>query len=59
MNNAVIYACSHRRGGNSDRAVELLKQGVQEAGGEADVMHVRNFEIMACLALFGSNFSLN
>ncbi|MGL1861642.1 MAG: flavodoxin family protein [Pseudodesulfovibrio sp.] len=50
MSNAIIYACSHRRGGNSDRAVELLKEGVQQAGGEADVMHVRNFDIMPCLA---------
>lgn len=50
MNKAVIYACSHRRGGNSDHAAELLAQGVRHAGGEAEVMHVRNFTVMPCLA---------
>ncbi|WP_207265009.1 NAD(P)H-dependent oxidoreductase [Desulfovibrio sp. Huiquan2017] len=50
MNRAAVFACSHRRGGNSDRAAELLARGVREAGGEADVLHVRDFAITACLA---------
>jgi len=50
MSNAVIYACSHRRGGNSDRAADLLAQGVREAGGEADIFYVRNHKVMHCLA---------
>jgi len=50
MNKSVIYACSHRRGGNSDRTATLLAQGVAEAGGEADVIYIRNHSVMACLA---------
>lgn len=50
MTDSVIYACSHRRGGNSDRAATLLAQGVTEAGGNAEVMYVRNYQVMACLA---------
>lgn len=47
---AIIYAGSHRRGGNSDRVAELLKQGVTEAGGEAKIMPVRNYDVRPCLA---------
>ena len=50
MKNAAIYACSHRRGGNTDRAVDLLARGVREAGGESDIIYIRNHEIMPCLA---------
>jgi len=50
MSKAIIYACSHRGGGNSDRAVDLLAKGVHEAGGEADVLYIRNHEVMHCLA---------
>jgi multimeric flavodoxin WrbA len=50
MKNAVIYACSHRRGGNTDHAVDLLAKGVCEAGGKADIIHIRNHEIISCLA---------
>ena len=50
MTHAAIFACSHRRGGNSDHAAELLAQGVEEAGGTAEVLHVRNFEVIPCLA---------
>lgn len=50
MSKAVIYACSHRRGGNSDHAATLLAQGVAEAGGEAEVLYVRDYDIMPCLA---------
>lgn len=48
--NAVIFACSHRKGGNSDRAAELLAEGVRTAGGTPDVIYVRSHEIMPCLA---------
>jgi len=47
---AIIYAGSHRRGGNSDRAAELLKEGITQAGGEAKIMPVRNFDVRPCLA---------
>ena len=50
MERAVIYACSHRAGGNSDRAAELLARGVREAGGEADVLFLRDYEILHCLS---------
>jgi hypothetical protein len=50
MSKAVIYACSHRAGGNSDRAAELLARGVREAGGRADVLFLREYEILHCLA---------
>lgn len=50
MDHAAVFACSHRRGGNSDRAAELLAEGVRAAGGRADVLYVRNFEVVACLA---------
>ncbi|QJB57000.1 flavodoxin family protein [Pseudodesulfovibrio sp. zrk46] len=47
---AVIYAGSHRKGGNSDRVAHLLKQGVEEAGGEAMILNVRDFDVRHCLA---------
>ncbi len=50
MNRAVIYACSHRRGGNSDRAARWLARGVCEAGGEADIIFVREHDVRPCLA---------
>ena len=50
MTHAAIFACSHRRDGNSDRGARLLAQGVEEAGGTARILSVRNFEILPCLA---------
>jgi multimeric flavodoxin WrbA len=50
VSQAVVFACSHRRGGNSDLAAELLAEGVRRAGGEAEVVHLRNFQVMPCLA---------
>lgn len=48
--NAIIYAGSHRKGGNSDRTAELLHQGITEAGGKAEIRHVRNYDVRPCLA---------
>lgn len=50
MSKAIIYAASHRKGGNSDRAAELLAQGVRSAGGEADIFYIRDYDIRPCLA---------
>lgn len=50
MTEAVIYACSHRKGGNTDRAAALLNEGVQAAGGKAEIIFLRDHEIMHCLA---------
>ena len=47
---AVIFACSHRAGGNSDHGARLLAQGVEEAGGRAEIVAVRDFEVLPCLA---------
>ena len=47
---AVIYAGSHRKGGNSDRAAELLQQGVERAAGKAEIMYVRDYDVRPCLA---------
>lgn len=50
MNRAIIYAGSHRRKGNSDRVGDLLAQGVEQAGGTAEIMHVRDYDVRPCLA---------
>jgi multimeric flavodoxin WrbA len=47
---AIIYACSHRRCGNSDRAAQWLADGVRGAGGQADILYVRDHEVRPCLA---------
>jgi len=46
----LVLACSHRSGGNSDAAAELVSRGVREAGGEARVVAVRDYNVLACLA---------
>jgi len=50
MMDCVIYAGSHRKGGNSDLAAELLRQGVERAGGTAEIMHIRRYDVSPCLA---------
>ena len=47
---AVIYAGSHRKGGNTDRAAELLLQGIREAGGEGEIKYIRDAIILPCIA---------
>jgi len=47
---AVIYAGSHRKDGNSDRAAELLLQGVREAGGDGEIRYLRDGVILPCVA---------
>lgn len=47
---AIIYAGSHRKGGNSDRAAELLLQGVREAGGDGEIRYLRDGVILPCTA---------
>lgn len=48
-----IYACSHRKGGNSRRAAELLAEGVVQAGGKAEIIDLREFSVLHCLACGG------
>lgn len=50
MPEAVIYAGSHRKGGNSDMAAELVAEGVRSAGGSARILHVRAYEVLPCKA---------
>ncbi|MGE4297876.1 MAG: flavodoxin family protein [Desulfovibrionaceae bacterium] len=47
---AVVFACSPRKGGNTDVAAALLAQGVQEAGGRADVVYLRDHAVAGCMA---------
>jgi len=50
VDQAVIFACSHRRGGNTDHAARLLAEGVRAAGGHGDVVHLRDHTVLPCLA---------
>lgn len=50
MSYAAIFACSHRKGGNTDHAAELMAQGVMDAGGKARVFFVRDYAVEHCLA---------
>jgi len=50
MSFAAVFACSHRKDGNSDYAAELLARGVREAGGDVEILHVRDFDVLPCLA---------
>ncbi len=45
-----VFACSHRRGGNSDAAAELVARGVREAGAGARIVRLRQYEVLPCLA---------
>ena len=46
----LVLALSHRARGNSDAAAELVAHGVREAGGEARIVAVRDYRVLACLA---------
>lgn len=47
---AIVFAASHRAGGNSDHAASLLAEGVRQAGGEARIVALRDFHVLPCLA---------
>ena len=46
----VVFACSHRAGGNTDAAAELIARGVREAGGSARIITLREHPVRQCLA---------
>ncbi|OGR38530.1 MAG: hypothetical protein A2051_02970 [Desulfovibrionales bacterium GWA2_65_9] len=46
----LILEGSHRSGGNSDAAAELVARGVREAGGTARIVALRDYFVLACLA---------
>lgn len=45
-----VFACSHRCGGNSDAAAELIVRGAREAGASAHVIELRQYRVERCLA---------
>jgi multimeric flavodoxin WrbA len=47
---AIIFAASHRAGGNSDHAAMLLAEGVAQAGGSARIVALRKYHVLPCLA---------
>ncbi|MFW6324123.1 MAG: flavodoxin family protein [Desulfovibrionales bacterium] len=46
---AIIFCCSPRAGGNSDAAGQFLAEGVEQSGGRARLVHLRNYRILPCL----------
>lgn len=50
---AAIFACSHRKGGNSRRAAELLAEGVAQVGARAEIIDLREYSVLHCLACGG------
>lgn len=45
-----VFACSHRGGGNSSAAAELVARGVREAGARVRVIELREYHVMPCQA---------
>jgi multimeric flavodoxin WrbA len=43
-----VFACSHRSGGNSSAAAELAARGVREAGANARIIELREYNVLAC-----------
>lgn len=48
-----VYACSHRKGGNSRRAAELLAEGLAQSGARARIIDLREYSVLHCLACGG------
>lgn len=46
----LLVSCSHRAQANSHRAALLFQQGVASAGGQSDIVHLRNLKILPCTA---------
>ncbi|MBF0481149.1 MAG: flavodoxin family protein [Desulfovibrionaceae bacterium] len=45
----VVFACSPRGGGNTDRACALFAEGVAQAGGRARIVYLRDYALVPCL----------
>jgi len=45
----MVLTCSPRAGGNSDTAAKQFSQAVRDAGGECEVMRLRDYIIMPCM----------
>jgi len=46
---AAVFACSPRAGGNSDHAAQYIASGIQQAGGAARIVTLRQYRVLACL----------
>ncbi len=44
-----VIVCSPRAGGNSDTMAQHIAQGVQEAGGQAQITYLRELKILPCI----------
>lgn len=44
----LILACSPRKGGNSDLAAELMARGLESAGAEPRLVHLRDLDLLPC-----------
>ena len=45
----VVFACSPRKGGNSDHCAFSFAQGIRDAGGECRMVFVRDHRLLPCL----------
>lgn len=46
---AVIFACSPRASGNSDTAARLIAKGIAQAGGQSQLVTLRQYRVSPCL----------
>lgn len=46
---AAVFACSPRAGGNSDHAAQYVASGIQQAGGKARIVTLRQYRVLPCL----------
>lgn len=44
----VLFSCSHRRSGNSDRACELFLEGIRSSGGDAEIVYLGEHDFVPC-----------
>lgn len=48
MDRLTLYGCSPRHGGNSDSALELFREAMDEAGEATDALWVREYPLLPC-----------
>jgi putative NADPH-quinone reductase len=44
----VLFSCSHRRSGNSDRACELFLEGLRASGGDGEIVYLGDYDFVPC-----------
>ncbi|MBI9109863.1 flavodoxin family protein [Maridesulfovibrio ferrireducens] len=55
----VLFACSHHRKGNSDLAADLFLEGIQRAGGNAEIVTLGNLDFHHCIGCLKCRTSEN